>query len=67
MKQVTLHIPDKEYEFFIKLLKKFGSVKIKEADFVIPEKHKELVRERRRTAKQNDFVDWDVAKKAFGI
>ncbi len=67
MKQVTLQIPDKEYEFFIQLLKKFNEVKIKEADFLIPEKHKELVRDRRRTAKKSDFIDWNVAKKSLGL
>ena len=65
MKQVTLQIPDKEYDFFLAFLKKFGFVKIKEADFTIPEKHKELVRNRIATAKEDDFIDWDVAKKMF--
>jgi len=67
MKQITLNIPDKDYEFFITLFKKFSSVKIKEADFVVSESHKELVRERRKTATKNDYIDWDEAKRVIGI
>ena len=67
MKQITLNIPDKDYEFFVTLFKKFSSVKIKEADFVVPESHKELVRERRKTATKNDYIDWDEAKHIIGI
>ncbi len=50
MKQITLNIPDKEYDFFINLMKKFNFIKVKEADFVIPEEHKQEVRKRRKTA-----------------
>lgn len=62
MKQVTLQIPDKEYDFFLNLLKKFNFIKIKEADFIIPEAHKELVRNRIATAKKSDFVEWSETK-----
>ena len=67
MKQITLNIPDKDYEFFIALFKKFSSVKIKDADFVIPESHKALVRQRRKTATKDDYIDWDEAKRIIGI
>lgn len=67
MRQITLNIPDKEYEFFIALFKKFTSVKIKEADFVVPESHKQLVRERRKTATKDDYINWDEAKRIIGI
>jgi hypothetical protein len=67
MKQVTLNIPDRDYDFFIELLKKFNFIKIKEADFVIPEEHKKLVRERRKTAGKNDFIKWAEAKKTYGL
>jgi hypothetical protein len=63
MKQLTVNIPDKEYDFFIQLLKKFDFVKVKEAEFEIPESHKQLVRERIKTAKPEDYIDWDIAEK----
>jgi hypothetical protein len=63
MKQVTLQIPDKEYDFFLNLFKKFGSIKIKEADFIVADEHKELVRNRIATAKESDYISWDDAKK----
>ncbi len=63
MKQVTLQIPDKEYDFFLNLFKKFGFIKIKEGDFTIPEEHKNLVRNRIATAKESDYINWDEAKK----
>ncbi len=31
----------------------------------IPESHKELVRERKKTAQANDFVKWDSVKNKF--
>lgn len=68
MKQVTLNIPDKEYDFFMQLLKKFTSIKVKkEADFVIPESHKQLVRERRKNSKESDLVKWNDVKKSYGL
>ena len=30
-----------------------------EPDFVVPEWHKEIVRERRKNAKPEDYIDWD--------
>jgi len=67
MRQLTLNIPDKEYDFFMQLLKKFDSIKIKEEDFEIPEEHKKLVRERRKNSKESDLVKWNDIKKSYGL
>jgi len=67
MRQLTLSIPDKEYDFFMQLLKKFDSIKIKEEDFEIPEEHKQLVRERRKNSKESDLVKWNDIKKSYGL
>ena len=67
MRQVTLNIPDRELEFFLQLIKKFNYKLLfnKEDGIVISEEDKELVRERRRTAKRSDFISWDDAKKTL--
>ncbi len=46
MKQVTLHIPENKYPFFIELLKSFEYVTVEECDREISEEHKNIVRER---------------------
>jgi len=67
MKQVTLNIPDKEYSFVLQLLKKLGSITITEKDLAIPEEHKNLIRQRRNSAKETDLVKWKDARKSLGL
>jgi hypothetical protein len=62
MTEVTLKIPDGKLSFFIELVKSLGY----ECDFSmdeIPEEHKNLVRERIKTADENDYVSWENARK----
>lgn len=61
MKQVTLDIPDNKYQFFMELIQSLDFVQLDEID--IPEEHKSLVRERIRSAKPEDFISWEVARK----
>ena len=56
MKQITLNIPDGEFEFFMKLVQKFNYKTAEATDFSIPEEHKLLVDERRKTAKTSDYI-----------
>jgi hypothetical protein len=67
MRQLTLNIPDKEYDFFLQLLKKFNFVKIKETDFEIPEEHKKLVIERRKNEDKTKQVKWNDVKHQYGL
>lgn len=56
MKEVTLKIPENKFDFFMELVKQLG---IKTADqdeeFEIPKWQKELVLERMKNTKQEDF------------
>lgn len=66
MAEITLKIPDAKLNFFLELVKQLGfeaSVK----DFNIPEEHKELVRNRIQTAKKEDYIPWEEARKQLNF
>ena len=63
MKQLTVTIPDEFYNSFIEFFKHIPDVKIDEKiDFEIPEWQKEMVLERMKNAKPEDYLD---AKKSL--
>jgi hypothetical protein len=61
MKEVTLKVPDKKLDFFLELVKQLGIEVSYEAE--ISDEHKAIVRERIRTAKNEDIVSWENARK----
>jgi hypothetical protein len=63
MKEVTLKIPDKQFGFFMELIRQLGFEVAEEVD--IPEDHKNAVRERVRSAKDEELVTWKEARKQF--
>lgn len=65
MKKVTLKIPDNKLDFFLELVKQLGFEVSEEVE--IPEEHKEIVRERMRTAKVEDMVPWKEARKQLNV
>jgi hypothetical protein len=58
MKEITLKIPDTKFSFFMELVKQLG-IEVDNKNIEIPEEHKNLVRERIKTAKQEDYVSWE--------
>ncbi len=56
MKQVILNIPESEFDFFMKLIKKFKYKTAETIDFNISEEVQQLVDERRKTAKASDYI-----------
>jgi hypothetical protein len=64
MKQITLHIPENKYHFFIELLKNFDYVKFEETEIDIPEEHKNIVRERMKASQADPsrLLNWENAK-----
>ena len=62
MKQVTINVPEKKMEFFLELIDSLGFSRSDDEELVIPEAHKKIVRERMRTAKPGDYVEWDTVK-----
>ena len=56
MKQVILNIPDGEFDFFMKLIHKFKYKVAEDSDYVISDEDRQLVDERRKTAKPSDYI-----------
>lgn len=63
MKEVTLKIPEKKLEFFLELVKQLGFEVAVTTE--IPEEHQAIVRERMRTANEEDMVPWKEARQQF--
>ena len=61
MKQVTLNIPDSKYQFFIELINHLGFDK--PAELPIPEWQKNIVRDRIKNSKPEEYLSWDEAEK----
>ena len=64
MKLVTIGIPDKFYNSVMEVLKKISNVTIaEEEDFSLSASQKNILDERRKTSKPEDFIPWNEAKK----
>ena len=66
MKRIIVNVPDQKFDEFLKLMTDNG-YKTQEEDFDIPEWHKEIVRERIRTTREEDFIPWEQVRKDLGI
>ncbi len=69
MKQVTIHIPENKYPFFMELLKSFEYLRVEEVDLNISEKHKNIVRQRMEASNEDPsrLLDWDKAKQQLSF
>jgi hypothetical protein len=65
MKQITLSVPEERYAFILELLNSIDFVSLENLD--IPEDHKEMVRERKRTATIDSIKNWDDVKTKFKV
>ena len=65
MKEITLKVPDKKFDFFMELVKHLGFEAA--GDMEIPEEHKAIVRERIKQSDQNPerLLEWDEVKDNF--
>jgi len=65
MKEITLKIPDKKYNFFIELIRQLGFEISIEKD--IPEEHKNIVRKRIKKSDQDpdQLLDWEEVQDNF--
>lgn len=64
MKEIILKVPDQKVDFVLQLIEQLGLETTSEFQ-EIPEEHKAIVRERIRTAKPEDMVPWEEARKQF--
>lgn len=62
MKEITLKIPDTKFRFLMELFNQLG-IEVLQNDYTITEEHKEIVRERLKNAKDEDFTPWEEARK----
>jgi hypothetical protein len=63
MKEVTLKISDKKYDFFMELVRQLGIEVTENID--IPEEHKAIVKERINTSQTEEMIPWKEARKQF--
>lgn len=64
--QLYIDIQDSKANAFIEFMKTLDYVKVNDPeDFVIPEEHKKIVRERIKNAKPEDYIPWEKAKKSL--
>ena len=61
MKQVTLNVPEKRYEFIRELIGQLGLEIAEEVE--VPEEHKAIVRDRIKTSKGLEMIPWKQARK----
>ena len=68
MKQVTINVPDNHYSFFLELLKNISFIeKFNEEEIVVSEQEKDIIRQRIKSAKPEDFKKWDDIKDSFAL
>ncbi|HTF04890.1 MAG TPA: hypothetical protein VK826_12775 [Bacteroidia bacterium] len=66
MKRIIVNVSDEKFDDFMKIIESQG-LNIVEEDFEIPEWHKEIVRERIKNTKEEDFIPWEQVRKDLGI
>ena len=66
MKKIVVNVPEHNLDAFLQLMAS-NEFKVVEEDFIVPEWHKEIVRERIRNNKDSDYIPWEQVKKNLGI
>ena len=66
MTEITLKIPDSKVLFFMELVQNLGFDFTIRVD-AIPEEHKTIVRDRIKTAKKEDYISWEEARKQLKV
>jgi len=73
MKRVTIKVPEKKLEFFMKLMEELdfktqeGNVLISDDENDIPEMHKAIVRNRISKSNPEKLLDWDKVQDEFKL
>jgi hypothetical protein len=67
MKEITIQISDKKFDFFIELMNQLGIRVYQEEEAYIPELHKSLVRERIKKSIEDPkrLLDWNQVRDNF--
>ena len=67
MKEITLKIPEKNFAFFMELVKKLGFVEIEDTNIEVPEHHKKIIKERLKKLQKEDLLEWNKVKDDFKL
>ncbi len=65
MKEITLRVPEKNFSFFMKLVRQLGYVEIPTEVRDVPEHHKKIISYRLKNLRTEDLLDWDKIKNDF--
>jgi hypothetical protein len=65
MKEITLKIPEKNFQFFMELVNKLGFVEIEDNAIEVPEHHKKIIGERLKKLKKKELLEWSKVKDDF--
>ena len=65
MKQITIKVPDNQYDFFLELMKNLGFNKEKSDEFVLTSAHKKILDQRLKQmeADPSGETNWNSVKK----
>ncbi|PWH81250.1 hypothetical protein [Brumimicrobium oceani] len=66
MKEITLKIPEDKFDFFMEVFNQLG-LETSDKDFEIPEWQKEVVLDRIKNAKEEDFFSIDDLDKKINL
>lgn len=64
MRRVVVNVPEDKLTEFDLAMKTLG-FKTTEEDITVPEWHKEIVRERIRTTREEDYIPWEEVQRKF--
>lgn len=65
MKQITVSVPENQYDFFVALMRKLGFNEKGKTEFVLTSAHKKIIDKRLKDMDENpnDETDWSSLKK----
>jgi hypothetical protein len=66
MARIVVNVPDEKLAEFTQAMNAMG-FRSREEDFVVPEWHKEIVRESIKNTKEEDYIPFEEIKKKYGI
>lgn len=66
MARIVVNVPDEKLAEFNQAMSSLG-FQPKEENFIVPEWHKEIVRESIRNTKEEDYIPFEEIKKKYGI
>jgi hypothetical protein len=67
MKEVTIKVQEEKYKFFMELMAQLDFVEVNDEQYTIPTFHKDIVKERLETYKNEEQFDWEDVKDKFDL